>query len=329
VAFSTWTAAQLARVTLDLDGTVIRTGECAEGAERGFNPHHPKDPSYYPLTAHLAQTGQMLGVWNRPGNSNDSVGAVGRLRELIAEVRSRLGAVPIEVRLDGAFCQKAVLDVLTASRVEYALKMPMWRWLEVRERITDRKRWVRVNRSVDAFSMSLRIGKWQRTERVVVFRKRISGKPAREFQLSLFQPDDGYYEYSMVATNKPCSEQTLWAFMAGRGGHEHTLGELKDGLALASVVAHDWDANSAWQILNALTHNLVRDFQLHAGIATPKKNGRKRTTRLLFRHMRTLRFRWIHLPARIARPQGRPELRIPAEAGTRQRLQAALSRLAA
>jgi len=24
---------------------------------RGFNPHHPKDPSYYPLTAHLAKRG--------------------------------------------------------------------------------------------------------------------------------------------------------------------------------------------------------------------------------------------------------------------------------
>jgi hypothetical protein len=329
VAFATWSAAQLARVTLDLDGTVIRTGECVEGAERGFNPHHPKDPSYYPLTAHLAQTGQMLGVWNRPGNSNDSVGAVDRLEELIADVRARLGPVPIEVRLDGAFCQKAVLDVLTASGVEYALKMPMWRWLEVRGRITSRKRWTRVNASVDAFSMPLRIEKWKRTERVVVFRKRIAGKPAREFQLSLLQPDDGYYEYSMVATNKRCSERTVWAFMAGRGGHEHTLGELKDGLAFASVVTQDWDANSAWQILNALTHNLVRDFQLRTGIATPKKNGRKRTSRLLFRRMRTVRFAWIHLPARLARPQGRPELRIAAEPHTRQRLERAVARLAA
>jgi hypothetical protein len=329
VAFATWTAAELARVTLDLDGTVIRTGECAEGAERGFNPHHPKDPSYYPLTAHLAQTGQMLGVWNRPGNTHDSVGAVERLQELIDEVRKRLGAVPIEVRLDGAFCQKAVLEALTASCVEYALKMPMWRWLEVQGRISSRKSWVRVNTSVEAFSMPLRIQQWERTERIVVFRKTISGKPAKHFQLNLFQPDDGFYEYSMVATNKTCSEGTVWAFMAGRGGHELTLGELKDGLAFASVVTQDWDANSAWQILNALTHNFARDFQLRAGIATPKKNSRKRTTRLLFRRMRTLRFEWIHLPARIARPHGRPELRIAAETRTRERFDQALRKLAA
>jgi hypothetical protein len=329
VAFATWTAGELARVTLDLDGTVIRTGECAEGAERGFNPHHPKDPSYYPLTAHLAQTGQMLGVWNRPGNTNDSVGASDRLQELIDEVRERLGAVPIEVRLDGAFCQNAILETLTASGVEYALKMPMWKWLEVRGRISARKSWVRVNDSVDAFSTQLRIEQWRRTERIVVFRKKISGKPAKHFQLDLFQPDDGYYEYSMVATNKTCSTRAVWAFMAGRGGHELTLGELKDGLAFASVVAQDWDANSAWQILNALTHNFVHDFQLRTGIATPKKNTRKRTTRFLFRRMRTLRFRWIHLPARIARPQGRAELRMVAEPKTRERFEKALLKLAA
>jgi hypothetical protein len=99
VAFATWCAAALARVTLDVDGTVIRAGAKVQGAERGFNPRHPKDPSYYPLTAHLAQTGQVLDVVNRPGNVNDSIGAVDLLRDLIADVRQRLGAVPIEVRL--------------------------------------------------------------------------------------------------------------------------------------------------------------------------------------------------------------------------------------
>lgn len=329
VAFATWSAAELGRVTLELDGTIVRTGNCVDGAERGFNPHHPKDPSYYPLTAHLAQTGQLLGVWNRPGNTHDSEGAVERLEELIAEVREQLGGVPIEVRLDSAFCQKAILELLTASRVEYAIKMPMWKWLHVQPRIRERKRWTRVNDSVDAFSMSLRIETWKRTERVVVFRKRISGKPAKAFQLELYQPDDGFYEYSMLATNKTCSETTVWAFMAGRGAHENTLGELKSGLAFASVVSQDWDANSSWQILNALAHNLLRDFQLHAGIATPKNNTRKRTARLLFRTLRTIRFEWIQLPARIARPQGRAQLRIAAEPETRLRLDHALHKLAA
>ena len=321
VAFETWSRAELRRVTLDMDGTVIRTGERAQDAARGFNPHHPKDPSYYPLTAHLAQTGQVLDVVNRPGNVHDSNGALDRLRFLIADVRQRLGTVPIEVRLDGAFCQKPILELLTASRVEFTMKMPMWQWLGVRQRITSRKSWVRVNDRVSAFSLQLRIEKWKRTDRVVVFRKRIAGKPAKHFQLDLFQPDDGYYEYSMVVTNKVESEPTIWAFMAGRGGHEKTLAELKQNVAFGSVVTDDWDANSTWQLLSALTHNLMRHFQLETGLASPRCNGRKRTYRNRFLSMRTLRFLAIHLPARVARPAGRSELRIAAAPTTRRRLE--------
>ncbi len=329
VAFSTWAHAKLARVTLDLDGTVIRTGNQVDGAERGYNPHHPKDPSYYPLTAHLAQTGQILDVVNRPGRVSDSVGAVDRLRFLIDDVRQRLGNVPIEVRLDGAFCQAPVLELLTASGVEFAMKLPMWKWIDVRDRIRERKSWTKVHASVDGFSLRVRLKPWNRTERVVVFRKKISGKPAKTFQLDLFQPDDGYYEYSMVVTNKTESEATIWHFMAGRGAHEKTLGELKQHFAFGSVVTNDWDANSTWQLLSALTHNLVRDFQLKAGLATPRRNGLKRTYRFSFRSMRSLRFLLIHLPGRIARPQGRPELRIAAAPEARHRIESILEAIAA
>jgi hypothetical protein len=329
IAFATFARAKLRRVTLDLDGTVLRTGASVQGAERGFHPHHPKDPSYYPLTAHLAQTGQVLDVINRPGNVHDSTDAVESLRFLIDDIRQRLGAVPIEVRLDGAFCQAPVLELLTASRVDFAMRMPLWQWLGVRQRISARKSWVRVNHQVSAFSLRLRIPAWKRTERVVVFRKQISGKPAKDFQLDLFQPDDGYYEYSMVVTNKRDSEATLWAFMAGRGGHEKTLAELKQHLAFGSIVTDDWDANSTWQLLSALTHNLVRDFQLRAGLAKPRRNGRKRTYRYTFRSMRTLRFLLIHLPGRIVRPNGRQELRVAAAPATQARIQEVQQALAA
>jgi hypothetical protein len=328
IAYETHAGLGLERATIELDGTVLRTGECAEGAERGFNPHHPKDPSYYPLTAHLAQTSQLLGVWNRPGNVNDAVGAAERLAFLLDDAKRRLGPMPIEVRLDGAFFQRAVLEVLTASRVEYALKVPMWRWLGVRQKIADRKRWKRVNRSVDAFSVVHRIPQWNRSERIVVFRKKVSGRSRKNFQLDLFTPDDGHYEYSMVATNKHVHEAAVWAFMAGRGGHEKTLGELKQNLAFATIPTQDWDANSSWQLLSALTHNLVRDFQATLGVEE-RPNSRKRTARLRFPSLRTLRFELIQLPGRIARPSGRQTLRIAASERSRACIRAAQRALAA
>ena len=93
----------LRRLTIDIDGTVIRTGNKVAWAMHGFNPHHPKDPSYYPLLAHLAQTGQILRLKNRPGNVHDSKGAAAFMRELIDELRARLGrSLALEFRMDAA-----------------------------------------------------------------------------------------------------------------------------------------------------------------------------------------------------------------------------------
>jgi hypothetical protein len=328
IAFATFRGCRLGRATLDLDGTVIRTGVCVDGAERGFNPHHPKDPSYYPLTAHLAQTGQFLGVWNRPGNVNDSVDAVEHLEDLLAATRAELGPIPVEVRLDGAFCQKAVFELLEASGVEYAVRVPMWQWLGVREKIAARKRWTRITPRLQAFSIQHHIEKWGRTERIVVFRKHVSGKTRKNFQLDLFSPDDGHYEYSMVATNKAVSERAIWAFMAGRGGHEKTLAEVKQHLAFGTVATNDWDANSTWQLLSAITHNLVRQFQIETG-AERRPNGRKRTYRFRLPSLRTLRFELLHLPARIARPAGTAELRIAAAPASRRKIRDIERKLAA
>lgn len=43
--------ARLRRLTLDVDSTVISTGQQVAGSRRGFNPHHRKVRSYYPITA--------------------------------------------------------------------------------------------------------------------------------------------------------------------------------------------------------------------------------------------------------------------------------------
>ena len=58
----------LPRLTIDVDGSVVRTGATVGWVFRGFNRHHRKDPSYYPLFAHVAQTGHILRLKSRPGN---------------------------------------------------------------------------------------------------------------------------------------------------------------------------------------------------------------------------------------------------------------------
>ena len=65
----------LNRITLDFDGTVLSTGRYAEGTAVGFNKKKKGQRSYYPLNCTVAQTGQVLDIWHRPGNVHDSNGA--------------------------------------------------------------------------------------------------------------------------------------------------------------------------------------------------------------------------------------------------------------
>ena len=120
---------KLRRLTSDLDGTVICTGAKVAWAARGFNPHHRKVPSYYPLLAHLAQTGQILRLKNRPGNVHDSKGAEAFVRQLIAELRTRFGSsLALEWRMDAAFFQQNLLRLLARLGGFYAVKVPFCKW---------------------------------------------------------------------------------------------------------------------------------------------------------------------------------------------------------
>jgi hypothetical protein len=87
--------------------------------------------------------------------------------------------------------------------------------------------------------------------------------------------------------------------MAGRGGHEKTLCELKQHLAFDTVPTRDWDANSTWLLISALTHNLFRQFQI-ATTAPERANGRKRTYRWVLESLRTFRYAVLNLPAKLA-----------------------------
>lgn len=312
----------LSRLTLDLDGTVLRTGAKVDGAVRGYNPHHPKDPSYYPLTAHVAQLGQILRVWNRPGNVVDSHNADGFLRIVVGELRERFGRrLPLELRMDAAFFMPSVFRFLEENpALEYALKVPMWKWLGLRAVIAERTRWTRVDAYIDGFETRLAIPKWGRVERVVIYRKRVSHQSRKNFQLDLFDPADGHFEYSAVATNKSLSIPALWHFMAGRGAHEKTIAELKQAVAFDAIPTNNRHANAAWQMLSVLALNLVRSFQIATG-AFARPRTWKRTFAYVFPALRTLRFELIHQPARLVRPGGVEALRFAVSSRARERIE--------
>jgi hypothetical protein len=294
---------------VDIDGSVITTGASVSWAFRGFNPHHRKDPSYYPILAHLAQTGHILRAKNRPGNVHDSRGAAAFLRDLIDDLRMRLGrSLPLEFRMDGAFFQREILELLERRELSYAIKVPFFKWLGLLPLIRERQRWHSLPEGMGFFEVSLAVPAWDKTLRVVIYRKPVHHESRKNYQLDLFDPDDGYFEYSAVTTNLTLSAPALWDFMAGRGAQEKTFAELKGEWALDVVPTHHYGANSAWQQICVLGHNLLRNFQLQT-VATQKPRSRKRTFGFLLQSLKTLRFKLIHQPARLLKPQGYSVLR--------------------
>ena len=310
-------------LTIDIDGTVLSTGMKAERAFRGYNPHHRKVPSYYPITAHLAETGHILRVQNRSGNVSDGKASIGFLRDLFRQVEETLGrGYRLQFRMDGEFFKDSVFRVLEAHDAGYAVKVPFWSWLDLKSVIVPRKEWQRVDDEVDGFRTSLFLEPWQRDIRLVIYRKRVRHRTAKNYQLDLFDPNDGYWEYSAVATNLPLSIPALWKFMCGRGSHEKTIGELKTGLAFDSIPTRRYGANSAWQQLVALAHNLLVNFQVEAGAAKRRRTP-KRTAVFLLRRVGTLRFELFNRAGHLVRPHGTARLRLLAN----ERVQRTFSRM--
>jgi len=282
------------------------------------------------LLAHVAQTGHILRLKNRPGNVHDSKQAIPLLRDIIDDLRARFGRrLAWEFRMDAAFFQRGILHLLTTRDCGYAIKVGYWSWLPLQAIAAACRCWHPVAPGVTGHETELVIPQWGDLRlRVILYRKHVAHQTRKNFQLDLFTPDDGHYEYSAVATNLPLGLAALWAFACGRGAQEKTFAELKGEFALDVVPTKHYAANSAWQQLSILAHNLIRSFQLET-LAEPKPRSRKRTYAYLFRSMRTLRFLLIARAGRLTRLGGRNVLRLTENAATETLYEQIAHRLAA
>jgi hypothetical protein len=270
-------------------------------------------------------------VRNRSGNIHDGKASIGFLRDLFAQLRETLvGMRTIEFRMDGAFFRRDVMDLLQARGAEYAIKVPFYTWIGLKDLIRANGVWDRVEPGVECFEEDVTLEQWGRCLRVVIYRKRVGHQSPKNYQLDLFDPNDGHYEYSAVTSTLDLTLAHLWHFACGRGNHEKTIAQLKTGLAFHTVPTMAYAANSAWQHLVVLTHNLLINFQIETG-ATRRAPTRKRTVLPLLQTIQTLRFTVFHRAAQLVRPGGVLRLRLTANEATRQtytRIRDALAKVA-
>jgi hypothetical protein len=317
--------------TIDVDGVVVSTGLQVARAFRGFNPRQRKVPSYYPIMAHLAETTHILRVKNRSGNVHDGKAGLPFLRDLWTQLAPlRTTGARLRFRMDGAFFRQDVLRWLQARGVGYAIKVPFYRWLDLQRAIRAQPTWVPVAPNVTGFTIPQARTPWRIPVAVTIYRTKVRHRATKNYQLDLFDPNDGHYEYAAVTSNLSLTVRNLWYFTCGRGNHEKTIAQLKQGLAFHSVPTQAYGANSAWQQLVALTHNLLTNFQLETG-APLRRRSRKHTVVPLLQTVQTLRFELFHRAALLVRPGGTLRLRLRDNAATRQtftRIAHALARAA-
>jgi hypothetical protein len=304
----------LLELTIDLDGTVVSTKGHPTWALKGYNPIKKGAPSYFPLTAHVAETGHFLTLWNRPGNVHDSHRAL----EMIKGIQKRLPGFSIRFRADSAFCVPKVLDYLLQRQTPFAIKAPFWKLLALKTAAQQRKIWYTVDKTWSYFWIKSPIGSLEKEHYVFIFRKKVREVP-KNFQLNLFSPNDGLYEYSAVVTeSKQWDASELLLFVSGRSGQENSLGELKDDFAFGSVPTNTYQANSAYMQVSQMAYNLSLSLQHEMGLVKKHSTNPKSTRFYQGWKWKTFRFLILNRAGRIGWEQGSKVLYLTFNNATKQ-----------
>lgn len=310
---------ELQRITVDFDGSVLSTGRFAEGAAVGFNRKKKGQRSYYPLFCTLAQTGQILDVWHRPGNVHDSNGAQAFILECIRAIRAVAPQAVIETRMDSAFFSDDIVRLLEAQGVQYSISVPFERFAKLKRLIEARRQWWRHNGRIAYFERQWKPSTWTRRARFVFVRQRNKVQSKEPVQLDLFVPFAWGYDFKVIVTNKRIQAGKLLSFHNGRGSQEGVFAELKTDSQLEYVPTRTLAGNQIYLLSAVLAHNLSRELQMET---TDKQRATtaKRTPLWAFERLDTLRRKLIQRAGRLTRPQGKLTLTLSANPSVKNAL---------
>jgi hypothetical protein len=317
---------ELRRITVDFDGSVLSTGRFAEGAAVGFNRKKKGQRSYYPLFCTLAQTGQILDVWHRPGNVHDSNGAKGFILGCIRQIRAVAPRAIIETRMDSAFFSDEIVQMLEAEGVEYSISVPFERFAKLKRLAERRRNWRRHNARIAYFERQWKPDTWQQRARFIFVRQRNKVQSKEPVQLDLFTPFVWGYDFKVMVTNKRIGAGKLLAFHNGRGAQEGVFAELKTDSCLGYVPTRTLAGNQIYLLSAVLAHNLSRELQMQT-TPMPRLTTAKRTSLWAFERLDTLRRKLIQRAGRLTRPQGKLTLTLSTNTTVRNELLHYLSEL--
>ena len=308
------------RLTFDFDGSVQSTRGHAEGTAVGFNKKKKGARSYYNLYCTVAQSGQFFDFLPRPGNVHDSKGAEQFMMDCFDAARKEIvGNTIFESRMDSAFFNIKILNILNKNNIECTSSVPFERFPELKNMIEQRKRWRTIDDEWSYFETSWKPKSWYTKYRFIFTRRKNKKQIKGPLQLDLFEPRDFNFDYKVIVTNKKESAKSVTLFHNGRGSQEAIFGDAKSDVALDVIPCRRLVANQVFTLCSLMAHNLSREIQM---LRTPPihRAKPKRPAAWTFQRLDTIRHRIIQRAGRLTNPQGELTLTMSANPSVRHDL---------
>ncbi len=298
-------------VVLDVDATLVTTHSEKAGSASTFK----KGFGYHPLGVWCDNTQESMALMLRPGNAGSNTVA-----DHIAVLTAAIAQVPTQhrrkmlIRADGAGASHGLLEWLTALNakrvrtVEYSVGFAVTD--KVRDAISEvpKTAWApaidpegeaREHGDVVEITGMLNLTTWPAGIRVLIRREH----PHPGAALSLFEDADGW-RYQAVATNTPLTTGRQVAFLEARHrAHarvETRIRHAKD-TGIGRFPSREYAINQAWAIATSIAADLIAWLRL---LALPEK--------LHGCEPKALRYRLLHVPARLTHGARKRRLRFPA-----------------
>jgi hypothetical protein len=321
-------AREIPGLVFDLDASLVEVHSEKESAAATFKGGF----GYHPLLCWLDNTGEALAGRLRPGNSgaNTATDHIAVLDDALAQIPDQYRhGTPILIRTDGAGCSKQFLahvrdlrerGVQTQFSVGFTMTekvkdaidaLPAWGWTPAIEADGEPRDGAEVAELTGLLPGLVEAG-WPAGIRVIVRRER----PHPGAQLSLFDRDHGL-RYQCFATDTPHGQ--LAHLEARHRAHARVEDRIRCGkdTGLDRFPSRQFAINAVWLELALLAADLIAWCQTTLLTGDLAKCEPK-----------ALRYRLLHVAARITRGQRKLFVRIAEHWPWRFELAAAFARLA-
>jgi hypothetical protein len=295
-------------VVLDVDATIVASHSEKEHAAPTFKGTF----GFHPLAVWCDNTTELLAARLRAGNAGSNT-AADHLEVLDAAINQipRTHPEHVLIRADGAGASHGLLDWLTEQnqirgrRVDYSVGFAVTDKVRHAIIMVPDKVWtpawdadggVRAGGDVAEITGLLDLSRWPPGMRIIVRRER----PHPGAQPSILEERDGW-RYQAFATNTATGQLAfLQARHRAHARVEDRIRHAKDS-GLGRFPSREFDINSAWLAATMIAADLIAWLRL---LALPEH--------LVTAEPKALRYRLLHVPARLTRSARRRRLRLPA-----------------